>query len=416
MLNTAESAATGFDAAAWREELLALNPWARDPSLNDDKVFAAARQQATLERFWQGKDAWNAWAKAMLGLKTRLVDAGGWVAKREFYRLTGENEYTQGWLELATAAFSTIDSKHAFDGPGGVPEIMHSLGVSFAGATFPGATQFIGATFPSYVSFAAATFSGDAWFADAIFSGGASFADTTFSGDTRFVRATFSSDARFVGATFSGNADWSAARFHKPVDMTEAKFAGAVVFDDSVFEHGADFAAIDSKTTFSLANATFRQVPNVLGATFRGLRLDNVDTPAYPLLGWTRDKDATARFRELKRRAEDARDHDRELEFFAQEIRTSRFHAKGLPSFVPRAWEWRFWFGLLYGTFSDFGRSLWRPLLFWLLLLAGFATFYLGEHEQMRNARAAFNPGGALSALAGYAATTRSAWANPPGC
>jgi hypothetical protein len=41
--------------AAWRKELLALNPWAREFTIND-KDFAAARQNA------EGNEAWNGWA------------------------------------------------------------------------------------------------------------------------------------------------------------------------------------------------------------------------------------------------------------------------------------------------------------------------------------------------------------------
>ena len=88
-------------------------------------------------------------------------------------------------------------------------------------------------------------------------------------------------------------------------------------------------------------------------------------------MAWhTFDKDVTARFRELRRRAVEAQDRDRELEFFAQEVRTGRFHAKGLPSRVPKVRSWRFWFGLAFGALSDFGRSLWRPLQAWRAGLA----------------------------------------------
>jgi hypothetical protein len=190
-----------------------------------------------------------------------------------------------------------------------------------------------------------------------------------------------------------------------------------VTFADAIFRQAANFDNIDSAAAFSLANAAFKHVPSFFGATFKGtLRLDNVATPRYPRLGYTADKDATARFRELRRRAVEAQDHDRELEFFAQEIRTGRFHAKGLPSWVPKIWSWRFWFGLGFGVLSDFGRSLWRPLLWWLALAALCAAFYLGERDDMHKARAALAPDGPFSALAAYAATTADAIANPPRC
>jgi hypothetical protein len=69
-----------------------------------------------------------------------------------------------------------------------------------------------------------------------------------------------------------------------------------------------------------------------------------------------------------------------------------------------------------FEAFSDFGRSLWRPLLCWLVLLLGFAVFYLGEHDSMQKARAALAPSGAWSTITAYAVTTRDAWRNPPAC
>ena len=72
-------AATEFDLAAWRKELLALNQWAREFTINDsNKDFAAARQKATLARHAEGNEAWNGWAKGMLALKVTLEDAGLW--------------------------------------------------------------------------------------------------------------------------------------------------------------------------------------------------------------------------------------------------------------------------------------------------------------------------------------------------
>ena len=104
------------------------------------------------------------------------------------------------------------------------------------------------------------------------------------------------------------------------------------------------------------------------------------------------------------------------MEFFTQEFRTSRFHAKRLPPYLPRIWEWRFWFGLLYGTFSNFGRSFFRPVVFWTVLSAASAFFYLGEHDWMKQARAARSPHGAWQTVAAYIATTRDAWKSPPSC
>jgi pentapeptide repeat protein len=447
-----------FDAEAWKEALLALNPWARGLTISqDDEAFKAARQKATLDRHAQGREAWNGWADALLASKQALEKANRWIARSAGI---GINDETRCWLALSAAVFSTDGYRHTFDADADFENFVFPGVVRFESGTFCGVAKFGRATFSGDALFGRATFARDALFGRAAFfgvarfgratfSGVALFDRATFSGDALFLSATFSADARFDAATFSGEGRFETAtfsglalfgrtifsgaarfasatferglylrkvRFNSSVDLSQVTFRGSVDFDGGVFGQSASFEAIDSQGTFSLADATFHQVPSFFGARISTLRLDNVKTPRYQLLGWTLDKDAPARFRDLKRRANEAQDRDRELEFFAQEIRTSRFHAKGLPAFVPRAWEWRFWFGLFYGMFSNFGRSLWRPLLFWLALFIGFAVFYLGEHEEMRKARASLNLDGLVGRLAAYAKTTRMAWANPPAC
>jgi hypothetical protein len=420
--------AAGFDEAAWREQVLALNPWARGLTIDEnDAAFAAARQMATLARHAEGTEAWNTWAASMLGARSILESIGAWRAAPQVSSLqpghyswlpeSGENAETRAWLALARVVFST----------NAVPRIFEQE-VSFASLVFPHEAVFRRATFGDKVSFKDAVFKSGAGFQSAKFVGSAHFEGATFHGVAQLQGATFGTNAHFqgsdfrarvwfLGASFQGRTSFNGGRFGGDTTFAQAKFEGPADFAASVFMKGASFEGIDSAAAFSLADATFRQVPSFIGATFKGvLRLDNVETPPYRWLGWAPARDASARFRELRRRAAEAHDHERELEFFAQEIRTGRFHAKGLPSWVPKAWSWRFWFGLGFETFSDFGRSLWRPLLWWLALTAGCAAFFLGEHEEMRNARAVLAPAGPMSALAAYAVSTRDALVDPPGC
>jgi hypothetical protein len=139
-----------------------------------------------------------------------------------------------------------------------------------------------------------------------------------------FLRATFDGRVGFRRATFSGFTYLHHVRFNAGADFEQANFKDSVTFADSIFRQAARFESVDSAAAFSLANAVFEQVPGFFSTTFKGpLRLDNIATPRYLWLGYTPDKDATARFRELRRRAVEAQDRERELEFFAQEIRSS---------------------------------------------------------------------------------------------
>ena len=463
-------AAAAFDAVTWHKQLLALNPWTRGLTIDEgDEAFAAAQQKATLDRHAEGKEAWNTWANGMLALKKTLQEAGRWAteAHRE------QNDDTRLWIVLATSVFSRGRSKHTFEGEAFFEEFVFPGAARFDGATFAAAVWFNGASFAADAWFQTATFAGTAWFQRTTFFTAARFQRATFAGAARFRRATFSATARFERVTFSaaalfpdasftgdalfertsfaaiamfrrarfaadaffqrarfdaaarfnrvsfnGDTELSEVRFAGNVDFPQAVFEGPVLFDRSFFREGANFEAITSEAAFSLADVAFRQAPNIIGAAFKGtLRLDNVTMPRYRLtLGWTPDGNASAHFRELKRQAVEAHDRDRELEFFAQEIRTARFHARRLPSWVPRFWSWRFWFGLAYGAFSNFGRSVLRPLVFWLVLAAGFAVFYLGEHDIVRKSRSDLKPDGVRDTISAYAATAPAAWADPPKC
>ncbi len=85
-------------------------------------------------------------------------------------------------------------------------------------------------------------------------------------------------------------------------------------------------------------------------------------------------KKVSRSFRALGRMAHEARDWLNEMEFFAQETRTRRF---GLDTPFGRN-PGRFWFGLFYEKFSNFGRSMWRPFGHWLALtFAFFPLLYL---------------------------------------
>jgi hypothetical protein len=329
-----------FESVAWREKLLALNAWARDLIIDEDNAeFAGARQKATLVRHAEGMEAWNGWANGMLALKAALEAAGQWAVKRADSGgplQEEEHEATQVWLALATAVFSTEVLTHRFENE-----------TSFRQFIFPSDAVFERATFSDRASFWRATFSSGASFWCATFSGETSFRRATFSGQASFRSATFGGDASFGSATFSGDTVLAEVRFNANADFPHAKFEKQVTFRDSIFRQAANFEGIDSAAAFSLTDAKFIQLPSFINATFKGkLRLDNVETPRYrSTFGYVPDKDAPARFRELRRLAAEAQDHESELKFFAQEVRTGRFHAKGLPSWVPKVWSWRFWFG-----------------------------------------------------------------------
>ncbi|MEO1608926.1 MAG: hypothetical protein AAFR90_06175 [Pseudomonadota bacterium] len=88
-----------------------------------------------------------------------------------------------------------------------------------------------------------------------------------------------------------------------------------------------------------------------------------------------RDVDAPAKFRELKHYAIRCEDSRSELAFHAEEIRSARWVTDW-----PWPWPARFWLGYLFGIFSNFGRSIARPLLMWAVATVAFICIYLSAH------------------------------------
>ena len=118
-------------------------------------------------------------------------------------------------------------------------------------------------------------------------------------------------------------------------------------------------------------------------------------------------RDIPARWRALKRLAIQGHDTDRELAFFSGEIRSARL-AGDWPFPVPiwkgSAWSgsMRFYAGWLYQIFSDFGRSLLRPILAWAFCIVIFAVYFLGQNPDMAAKRKDLHRHGFIRRLIAY--------------
>ena len=100
------------------------------------------------------------------------------------------------------------------------------------------------------------------------------------------------------------------------------------------------------------------------------------------------DRNLPARWRALKQLAIQSYDTDRELLFFSEEVRAARFVCDWpIPWPLWKTAPWggflRFWFGILYEIFSDFGRSILKPFLAWSLCIVIFAVYFLGQNPDL---------------------------------
>ena len=231
-----------------------------------------------------------------------------------------------------------------------------------------------------------------------IFSRTADFVSCRFAGDADFGSASFAREAAFTEARFRKAAFFSDTVFRSAALFNQAGFKGRASFRRASFADSADFGAVQSRGAFVLAGSRFTQVPSFREASFHEApSLDyiaiadpmqfapnwkaNGERDARPLvlraMKVCGDSDVSTRYRRLRQFAADAKDFEREREFFAQEVRCRRFwldkpFSEGMS---------RFWFGWLYGGLSDFGRSFGRPLVAWMVSIPLFALIYLAERR-----------------------------------
>jgi len=234
--------------------------------------------------------------------------------------------------------------------------------------------NFEGFIFPGPAIFSRAKFYGRAIFSGAVFHSDARMDRIKFARDANFDKVKFKKSANFDHAIFCKFADFNCASFQE-LCMWGAEFEGEANFVDVRFIHAA-FTGVSFKHVLTrFTDATFAHVPSFWAATFATPPLfERVEIPyvADPAANFWRRRMScaagagdAARFRRLKQLASDWKDHERELEFFAKELRAMRFYE-------TKSWH-AIALNLAYGFFSDFGQSVWRPFL-WLLGLTLFGA------------------------------------------
>ena len=307
-----------------------------------------------------------------------------------------EAQFGDGTVSFSGAEFGNgnVNFVEAQFGDGNVSFIDARFGkgtVSFSDARFGnGTVDFWNARFgDGAVRFGGADFGdGDVRFEGARFGKGTvSFSDAEFGeGNVNFFEAQFGDGTvSFSGAEFgNGNVNFWNARFGEgTVNFWNARFGdGAVSFDSVKFEGPAGFSHLtQASSAFSFRNAHFGQsltlssknhftcVPDFIN-THMGHHMSLRGVHLLPQLK-TGPEDI-GRFCRLKELAEGQKDHERALEFKAQEILATRQHQnKGLAKILP----WCFEKG------SNYGRSELRPLVG---LTGGLVTARSGHYERKK--------------------------------
>ena len=271
--------------------------------------------QDAMDLFMQGKKAWNKWA-----------------------------EQHEGWTVY-------FDKAKFLD-----PELT-----SFEDFLFPGYTSFSEAKFSSRLtSFGGALFRGRE----------ISFDSCEFNGESVvFGDATFITNFLAFYATkfLTDDIDFDSCIFHvEDVMFDKAIFNGDLSFFGSKFieSNSVSFEGTKLEGVLVLSRTQFSTVPD-----FRGLHINQpplmtgmnveyrTDIPDYDSEGNIRNRlhgSHVDMYRKLKSMAIEAKDHAREIDFFAMEERAKRGWQKNWLQYFPT---------LLYDFFSDFGRSIIRPAI-----------------------------------------------------
>jgi hypothetical protein len=316
--------------------------------------------------------------------ESATFSGGAWFASATF---TGDARFESAafsgdaWFERATFAGGARFESATFYGGARFESATFTGFAQFGSATFTGGASFESTTFTDPASFESATFSGTASFESATLSGTASFGSATFTGEARFKSATFTCDARFESATFIGDASFASATFSGDARFKSATFSGDARFQSATFQRftafgkatfakEASFTGIKVDRAFDMTGARFKKVPSFNQADFKQAPdLDNVE---FPLPGFWRRGEAAliAHYRAIRRMAIQGADYEREQMAFKGETRSKR-------GTEHKPWHPAFWFGIAYDAFSDFGRSIARPLAIWFASGLAFAAIYL---------------------------------------
>lgn len=423
-----------YELNPWAEGLPILRETVSFPT----KTFEQARKTASAKRWADGRKVWNAWARDMLALKEEAArDHDAYQLHRQLAKadlsglslrddadftgyvfpgfadfcdtILGEQEKSSGRVMFTYASFcdAAFFNRAQFNGYADFQEAQFEGNVEFLAAQFVGGSaHFDAARFGGrYVDFGGVRFSGgDAVFVEVQFNCKVEFAEACFSGGfADFHRAQFSGDVVFEGTVFFKEANFGEAQFSSQknrrvkVVFGKCNFQGPAVFEDAKFQD-ANFTSIISERSFSMTGAEFETTPSFIEAKFhKPPRLDNIVIKTQPAKEipeqdprpwWAKrflvapDKDEHARFRELRAMAADGNDHVNALRFNAREIIARRFWVdKPYPLEEEDTWEnchaARYWLGWLYGVFSDYGRSIVRPLMWEVGLVGFFAVVFL---------------------------------------
>lgn len=291
---------------------------------------------------------------------------------------------------------------------------------NFSETKFYDSSEFNDVEFSEFVNCYGAIFKGTSDFSVAKFNSNVDFWGARFIGASIFTEVDFKSRINFNNTKFENRADFEAIQSKRAFNLAAAKFTSNIPnFTQANFTESPrlDHVTVLPSPRYKKYNLLQKKVFGVynwqkyfwdkkflpyLKSIF--LRAVNRASPiTYSTIVYfskrtshfwnkftnnRRKPDEEAHYRALKRLAIQAHDHENEMKFFAGEIRARR-HVTDFANFLTHdfASSMRYWAGVAYELFSDFGRSFIRPALWWFACLWLFANLTLsgaGLHDKSK--------------------------------
>lgn len=256
------------------------------------------------------------------------------------------------------------------------PSLRHETVVGSSGSAidfrwfiFPGKTRFYRNYFQSWVWFGANIFYGDLEFSSCIFKSWVGFFSNQaldkpckFLGTSRFRDNIFHDGVHFTKAEFLGLADFEYSQFSGLVQMSDARFFEGATFLGASFNMGLILNGVEFHRVPDFTFADFKVPPAIprqlidkgIGNAVDNSRRNALSTPTLE-----------AAYRALKRISNANQDWASEKEYFILE------QGQRSNTSIGHKVLWK-----LYKVTSNYGRSIWLPLLWWLIAASIFATAY----------------------------------------
>jgi len=320
--------------------------------------------QRDINRWKKGKDHWNKWAEGRLKAKEKLEREGKWEVDEGG---RGSNEETKRWI-----ASSSIDfSEWVFEEKADFSDLAFPHVVSFSQSRFKSGADFQRVKFLKYAWFVEVEFEEDVNFTRSKFVDITSFRKGIFSKGAKFEKCQFFQSCNLRKSAFLGDVDFNDAIFMANANFNQCNFASRTNCNRASFDKLASFRASNIEGPLYLQCAEFCEVPDFTQTNLKlPVRIDNVNIPSARAFTLKGDVDRAARYRALKRIASLAHDHVQEMTFFASEAKERR----GLENETVLSGRW--FLSLLYELFSNFGRSVIRPIGGLVLIGAIFASIF----------------------------------------